>query len=89
MKLLKFWAPWCAPCKQQAKILEDFKDLPIEEVNIDEEENLAKVDRYGIRSIPTLIITDNTGTEIKRFNGVTPITEIKKFCDGPNQETDN
>ena len=57
--LVDFWAPWCGPCKMQAPILEKVAGqvgdkAVIAKVNVDESPELAA--KYGIRSIPTLIL---------------------------------
>ena len=54
MKLLKFYAEWCKPCITLSKILEDFTSVPVENINIDS--NQEFVTRYTIRNIPTLIL---------------------------------
>jgi len=57
--LIDFWAPWCGPCKMQTPILEKVvaavgDKAVIAKVNVDENPELAA--KYGIRSIPTLIL---------------------------------
>lgn len=57
--LVDFWAPWCGPCRMQTPILEGLADElgdkgRIAKVNVDEAPSLAA--RYGVRSIPTLIL---------------------------------
>ncbi len=57
--LVDFWAPWCGPCRMQAPILETLADAiegkgRICKVNIDENMEIAA--RFGITSIPTLIL---------------------------------
>ena len=71
--LVDFWAPWCGPCKTQAPILEGVaKSVEgygrVVKLNVDDEPAVAR--KYGIRSIPTLIIFKDGG-EHKRFQGVT------------------
>lgn len=67
MKLLKFYAPWCNPCKNQAKVLEtiDFP-YPVVEINIDENTETA-ID-YGVRTVPTLILVNAEGETIERLS---------------------
>jgi thioredoxin 1 len=57
--LVDFWAEWCGPCHAVSPILERIVeerngDLKLVKVNIDEEQELAR--RYGIMSIPAMII---------------------------------
>jgi thioredoxin-like negative regulator of GroEL len=70
MKVLKFYADWCGPCKGLTMTINGAKekiDIPIEEVNIDTE--LMTSVEYGVRSVPTMILIDEHGTEIKRHVG--------------------
>jgi len=57
--LVDFWAEWCGPCRMVAPVLEEVnaelgEKLKIVKVNVDEEGELAQ--RYGVMSIPTLIV---------------------------------
>lgn len=76
MKLLKFLAEWCQPCKMQGKLLEGFSGCEVVPVDIEDEANEPLVLQYGIRNLPTLILTDNEGNEIKRFTGLTQPEKI-------------
>jgi thioredoxin 1 len=57
--VVDFWAEWCGPCKMIAPALEEISDemgeqVKITKLNIDENQNIAM--KYGVRSIPTLIM---------------------------------
>lgn len=79
MKLLKFYAEWCKPCITLSKILEDFTSVPVENINIDS--NQEFVTRYAIRNIPTLILVDNEGKELYKHTGLITLTELKSKID--------
>ena len=60
--VVDFWAEWCGPCKMIAPSLEEISaemegKVKIAKLNIDENQNIAM--KYGVRSIPTLILFKN------------------------------
>lgn len=80
MKVLKFYADWCQPCKSVSAIMEKVKDkitIPVEEIDIDANNDIAK--KYGIRGVPTLVMVDDEGTEVKRHVGMATENKIINF----------
>ena len=79
--LVDFYADWCGPCKMLAMEIEKVAseiDIDIVKVNVDEEEEIAR--RYGVMSIPTLILFEN-GQELKKTIGFMPKEKIKEFIE--------
>lgn len=68
MKVLKFYADWCSPCRIVTDMFKDFDKLPIEHINVDENEEL--VTKFGIRNIPAIIVVNEKDEEVKRQVGV-------------------
>lgn len=78
--LVDFWAAWCAPCRMMAPVLSEMAD------ELDEKAVIAKIDvdtnkkmaaKYGIRSIPTLILFSE-GKQVNKFTGAKTKQALQK-----------
>lgn len=78
MKLLKFSATWCGPCKVQAKMLEEHPIVvEVEEIDVDSDNEL--IPKFNIRSVPTMILIDDEGNALHRWTGITESAEINRL----------
>jgi thioredoxin 1 len=77
--LVDFWAPWCGPCRIIAPHLEELDkerdDLTVLKMNVDENPQTAA--KYGIMSIPTLILFKN-GEVAKQVVGALPKARLQQ-----------
>ena len=79
MKILKFYATWCGPCKSLSAVIESIKDeIPYVIEEIDSDENMDMARKYNIRSLPTMVIVDGD-TEVKRQMGMMNAQQLKEF----------
>ena len=81
MKIIRFTASWCQPCKMLAKMLEDIENKPIiEVVDIDQDSDAAI--KFGIRGVPTLLKMDDNGNVVDRMVGMTTQPALEKWLNG-------
>lgn len=81
--LIDFWAEWCGPCKMIAPILDDVADeyadrLEIKKLNIDENPNIAQ--KFGIRSIPTLMLFKDGAVHAQKLGAMSK-SQLTEFLE--------
>ena len=79
--VVDFWAEWCGPCKMIGPALEELAGamgdkVKIVKLNVDENPGTAA--KYGIMSIPTLILFKN-GTDVSRHGGAAPKQKLAQW----------
>ena len=81
--LIDFWAEWCGPCKMIAPLLDEAADeydgkLTVAKLNIDENPNIAQ--KFGIRSIPTLMIFKDGAPQAQKLGAMSK-SQLTEFLD--------
>jgi thioredoxin 1 len=81
--LVDFWAPWCGPCRMVAPVVEELAKeyegkVSFVKINVDNNQKVAS--KYGVMSIPTLILFIN-GQPVANIVGYRPKPELKKSLD--------
>ena len=81
--LVDFWAPWCSPCQAIAPIVDELAEeyngkLNFAKLNVDEAPSIPQ--RYGIHSIPTLLIFKE-GKPMQQVVGLKPKKELKELLE--------
>jgi thioredoxin 1 len=81
--LVDLWAEWCPPCRKMGPVIDELARVTDGRVTVgklDVDQHPAVAERYGVRSIPTLLLFRD-GRLVDRRVGAVPIGELQAFLD--------
>lgn len=86
MELLYFTATWCQPCKVFGPVMETVvEDVQVPIKKMDIANYPAEVDKYGIMSVPTVVLV-NGGNEVDRFTGARTKEMVLSWIEGAYEQ---
>tara|TARA_R110002110_G_scaffold191920_2_gene400000 strand:- start:2085 stop:2348 length:264 start_codon:yes stop_codon:yes gene_type:complete len=81
--LLKFEADWCGPCQQIKPLVDEVlsgdSNIQLRTINVDDRNNLALMQRHGVRAIPTLVLLDEDEAIVGTHRGALNRQQLKAF----------
>lgn len=82
MQVVKIFSQTCGPCKVLEQNLQK-SGIKYISVDVASDRGDEYIEEYGIRNVPTLLLINDDGTEIKRHTGILTPEECKSFiiCD--------
>mgnify|MGYP003692173973 FL=1 len=81
--ILYFSAPWCGPCKVMSPLIEQMEKqgkIKVKKINVDYDASMPQ--KYNIKSVPTMVLTDLDGNEINRKVGQMSEQQILDWYNG-------
>lgn len=81
--ILYFSAPWCGPCKVMSPLVEQMAKqgkIKMKKINVDYDASMPQ--KYNIKSVPTMVLTDLDGNEINRKTGQMSEQQILDWYNG-------
>ncbi len=84
MRVYDVWAEWCVPCKRFAPVFEKVANeiQDVEFVKVEADVNAEFLNHYAINSIPTILVTDDSGNELFRHVGILSESNFRNLVQG-------
>lgn len=84
LTFVDFWAPWCGPCRMLSPVIDSLSEkykgkINIVKINIDENKEVAS--KYGIMSIPTMVLFKD-GKAVEKVSGFHPLEALDSYLQG-------
>lgn len=80
MKIYKFGAKWCGSCKVLQGAIDGWDEsIKSQLINVDAEKDFELSRKYNVRGLPTIIVADDSGNEVKRFGMQVTESDLKEY----------